>query len=85
MAERRVAARKLLLDSRGELNHDARRVAAYLKRVCEVGKKAEVLDQQGRTDPVATACRAVRREVWDHLVGLLQLDVYTVVNLREED
>jgi hypothetical protein len=36
-------------------------------------------------DPVATAAAVSRREVYDHLRRLLNLDDYTDVNLREDE
>ena len=83
-ARKQVAARRVLFDGRGHLNADARVLAAELKKLCRVGKPQLPSTQNG-IDPLAVAALAARREIWDHFVTLLQLDPYTVVNLREDD
>lgn len=80
---KQIAARQLLLDARGHLNPNARRLAAELKRLC--GGHITKYDAHGAIDPVGTAAAAGRREVWDHFVRLLHLEPYEVANLREED
>jgi hypothetical protein len=80
-----LAARKLFLDGRGQLNTNARRVAADLKSYCRVGKPQLPVDGEGRIDPIAVAVTAARRELWDRFVTILQLDAYTVANLRDDE
>lgn len=84
-ARKQVAARRLFLDGRGQLNPDARVLAADLKKFCKVDGPQIAYDGEGKVDPVATACMAARREVWNRLQAWLHLDVNTVVNLRENE
>ncbi len=88
--EKQIAARRLLLDARGNLNPDARVLAVELRKLCGPSagvafSSMTVYDREGRVDPVATAQAAARREVWDHFVRLLHLEPFETANLREEE
>lgn len=83
--EKQIAVRRLLLDARGKLNPDGRRVAAELRRVTGAGRGITQYDRNGAVDPIGTAAAAARREVWDHFVKLLHLEPYEAANLREEE
>lgn len=86
-SKRQVAIRRLCLNARGELNPDARRVAAHLKFLCHGPATGRLVrfSPSGEVDPVATVAAAARREVWDELVKLLNLDPYQTTNLQDPD
>ena len=84
--DHQVAIRRLCLDGRGNLNRDAKLIAVGLKRFCRADKTSLMYSPQtGMIDPVATAAAVARREVYDYLRRLLNLDEYTEVNLREDE
>lgn len=82
---RQLAFRRLLLDANGNLSRDGRVVVAELRRLLGAGP-GQHLTKFGPTgvDPVATVAAAQRREVWDSLVRLVNLDAYTVANIDED-
>jgi len=82
--KKQVAARRLLLNAKGELSPDARVLAVELKRICNP-RAVLVYDRNGAVDPIGTAAAAATREVWDHFVKLLHLEPFEAVNLREEE
>lgn len=83
---RQIALRRICLTGDGKLSREARLVAAYLKRFCKArGPGVAYSPTTGQVDPVATVAMAARREVYDALVTLLNLDDYTDVNLRENE
>lgn len=87
LLRRQLAVRRLFLKD-GELTNDARLFVFLMKHACGAsrGTRQVVLDDRGAVDPIATACQAARRELFDEFKNLLNLDDYTVVNLvREED
>lgn len=86
-SRRQLAVRRLLLDGRGQLSPDARVAVGAFKRACHAAgnQGLTVLMPNGAVDPVGTVARAARREIWDHFVKLLNLDDYTVENLRDEE
>ncbi len=86
-ARRQLAVRRLLLDGRGQLNPDARVAVGAFRRACHAAPNQHltVILPNGSVDPIGTACAAARREVWDHFVKLLNLDDYTVANLKDEE
>lgn len=83
----KVSLRRLCLDGKGQLNRDARRVAVILRKFCKADGRAALVYSPvtGSIDTTATACQAARREVYDLLKRLLQLDEYTDVNLRDDE
>jgi hypothetical protein len=81
---RQIAARRLFLDGRGKLNRDAQTLAVYFRRLTAGGQLTH-FDNEGRIDPVATVAAAQRREVWDAIVRLLNLEPYETENLRDEE
>lgn len=85
--KRQLAARRLLLDSKGKLNRNAVPLAVMLRSLCAAAPTQALTqyDAQGRIDPIATAAAAQRREIWDAFVKLLNLDQYEAVNLQEEE
>ena len=83
--DKQIAIRRVLLDARGQLHRDGKLLAIELKRVCAVNSSQLIRSPvTGQLDPVATACVAAKREVWDHFRRLLNLDDYSDVNLRED-
>lgn len=83
---RKLALRRLLLDANGNLNRDGRTLAAWMRRLCGAarGQKLIVRGPDG-IDPVETVAVAARREVWDEIVEMLNLDQYEITNIREDD
>jgi hypothetical protein len=81
---RQIAARRLFLSGDGKLNPDARKLAAYMARLCHAKGRIVVHGADGKIDPVATTAAAARREVWDDLVRLLNLDPYEIANLKDD-
>lgn len=83
--DRQIAVRRLCLDAKGNLNRDAKLLAVHLKRICHGGRSHLVYSPvNGSIDPIATAAAAAKREVWEEIRRLLNLDDYADVNLREE-
>lgn len=82
---RQVAIRRLLTKD-GELTPDGRTLALLLRRLCYAAPNQTIvaLDNTGRVDETATVARAARRELWDKLVTLLNLDHYQITNLSED-
>lgn len=81
-----MAARRLFLGPDGRLNPDASVLAADLKRFCKVGGAGVAYSPvSGSVDPVATVAMAARREVWDRILNLLNLEPHEVVNLRDNE
>lgn len=86
MRDHQVALRRMCLDGKGNLTRDARLLAVALKRFCRADRSSMMFSPQtGMIDPVATAAAVARREVYDYLRRLLNLDDYVDVNLREDD
>ncbi len=85
-ARKQVALRQLCLDSRGQLNPNARKILADLRRFCRADSTAglQYNPVSGLVDPVATAAAVARREVFDRYARMLLLDQQTIVNLIEE-
>ena len=84
--DQQVALRRMCLDGKGGLSRDARLIAIMLKRYCRADRSSLMYSPQtGSIDPVATAAAVARREVYDHLRRLLNLDDYSEVNLREPE
>ncbi len=83
---RQIAFRRLLLDGQGNLTRDGRVIAAYVRRLLGAapGQHLTKLTPGGGIDPVATVAAAQRREAWDALVRLVNLDAYTVSNIEED-
>jgi hypothetical protein len=87
---KQVAIRRLLLNTRGELNRDARALAVELRKLCGPSPSVSFssitqYDRNGAVDPIGTAQAAARREIWDHFVKLLHLEPSEAANLREEE
>jgi hypothetical protein len=81
-ARRQVAARRLLLNARGELTPDARVLAAYLRRLCHAAPGTRLIQAgPAGVDASATVAAAARREVWDDFVKVMNLDPYELTNL----
>lgn len=86
MRDQQVAIRRMCLNGKGGLTPDARLIAVGLKRFCRADKTSLMYSPQtGMIDPVATAAAVARREVYDYLRRLLNIDDYVETNLREED
>lgn len=85
-ARKQVALRQLCLDGRGQLNPNARRILADLRRFCKADNTAglQYSPASGMVDPIATAAAAARREVFDRYARMLLLDQQTIVNLIDE-
>ena len=84
--DHQVALRRMCFDGRGGLNRDAKLIAIALKRFCRADRTSLMFSPQtGMIDPVATAAAVARREVYDYLRRLLNLDDYVEVNLREDE
>lgn len=84
--DHQVAIRRMCLNGKGGLTPDARLLAVALKRFCRADRSSLMYSPQtGTIDPVATAAAVARREVYDYLRRLLNLDDYVEVNLREDD
>jgi hypothetical protein len=71
----------------GVLTPDGRILIFLLKKACHAaaGDRIVVLDDKGAVDPIATACAAARREVYDEFVRLMNLDTYTTTNIINEE
>lgn len=84
---RQTAIRQILLGPDGKLTRNGRIALSAFKLFCFAHRSQQLtsLDAQGRVDPVAIAQRAARREVWDKLMNLLNLDDYTVANISIEE
>lgn len=85
-AIKQVALRRLCLNAKGELNPDARRILADLRKFCKADNTAglQYSPVNGMIDPIATAAAAARREVFDRYARMLLLDQQTIVNLLDE-
>lgn len=83
---RATAVRRIVLGPDGKLSRDGRVLALLLQRLCYAAPNQTIVaaDANGRVDETATVARAARRELWDKLVSLLNLDQYDIVNLRED-
>lgn len=84
---KQIAIRRLLLDGKGNLNPDARVIVADLRAFCQADGRPVIKYSpvSGAVDPVATAAAVARREVYDRLRRMLNLDDYTDINLRDDD
>jgi len=84
-ARRRLALQKLLLDARGRLNPDAAVIVADLRRFCYAARPTITFSPiSGTIDPYASVAAAARREVWDRLARLLQIDETELLNARDD-
>ncbi|MCA3186952.1 MAG: hypothetical protein IOC96_13750 [Rhodobacter sp.] len=83
---RQLAFRQLLLDGNGNPTRNGRIAIATLRRLLGAGPGQHItkLVPGGAIDPVATVAAAQRREAWDALVRLVNLDAYTVTNIEED-
>ena len=83
---RKLALRRLLLGPDGHLTRDGRTLAAWMKRLCWAsrGQKLIYRGTEG-IDPVETVAIAARREVWDEIVEMLNLDQYETTNIQEDE
>lgn len=83
---RKLALRRLLLDKEGHLTPDGRVLAAWMRRLCGAarGQRLIVRGPDG-IDPVETVAVAARRELWDDIIEMLNLDHYEVTNIREDE
>lgn len=86
LLRRQLAARRLFLRE-GVMTNDARLFVFLMKKACGArrGDRQVILDNSGSVDPIATACQAARRELFDEFVHLLNLDNYTVTNITQEE
>lgn len=83
---RKIALRRMLLDSDGHLTRDGRTLAAWVQRLCNAGRgQPLIFEGPNGIDPVDTVARAARREVWDAFVEMMNLDVYETTNLQGDD
>lgn len=82
---RQLAARRMFFDARGQLTKDARVLLAAFKMQGHFPAKMVQTDANGAVDLNATLAAAARRDVWDYLKRLLNLDDYQESNIREED
>ena len=86
LRDKQVAIRRMCLNGQGSLHRDAKLLAVELKRFCRADRTSLMYSPQtGMIDPVATAAAVARREVYDHLRRLLNLDDYAETNLREDE
>ena len=85
LGPRQLAARRLFFDGRHGLNRDALVLLSAFKAQGHVGGPLIVKDATGAIDMNATLAAAARREVWDYLKRLLNLDDYQETNIRDED
>lgn len=85
-ADLQVALRRMCFDGKGNLHRDARLIAADLRKFCRADGRGSIIysPTTGQVDPVATAAMAARRDVYDRLRRLLNLDDYVESNLRDE-
>lgn len=84
---KRQAIQRMVIGGDGKLTRDARLVMADLRRFCHAGgNDGEMFGARGATGycPIHLARAAGRREVFDRLVKLMNLDAQTVTTLREE-
>jgi hypothetical protein len=59
-------------------------VLADLRRFCRMDKVPRVTDMQGRTDIYATGIEAGRQEVFQRIVGHLNIDDAQLLQLKEQ-
>ena len=85
-ARRQLAFRQVLLDGEGNLTRNGRVVVAHMRRLLGAapGQHITKYTLSREIDPVATVAAAQRREAWDALVRLVNLDAYTVSNIEED-
>lgn len=85
-ARQQIAFRRLLLTANGTPSRDGRVIIAAVRRLLGAGPRDHLtkFTAQGAIDPTATVAAAQRREVWDQLVKLINLDAYTVANIEDE-
>lgn len=76
---RRRAWRQVLLDDKGALSAAGRDALAHLRTLCYVHKTSFVPG-----DPTTTAFNEGRRDVWNQIVGYLNLTDQEIIQLTED-
>lgn len=83
---RQQALRQMCYGPAGGLTKNARLIAAYLRKECNGdGREGPPLVREtGQIDPVAMGVQLGRRQVFDILARMLNLDLETIHNLKED-
>jgi hypothetical protein len=83
---RQQALRQMCYGPDGGLTKNARLIAAYLRKECNGdGREGPPLVREtGQIDPVAMGVQLGRRQVFDILARMLNLDLETIHNLKED-
>jgi hypothetical protein len=83
---RQQALRQMCYGPNGGLTKNARLIAAYLRKECNGdGREGPPLVREtGQIDPVAMGVQLGRRQVFDILARMLNLDLETIHNLKED-